>query len=187
MLEVGELSVVGFGEEVKIAHDFGTPFTSDSGAEIFKRLTFAQSKTNVRKLLVESIELFRAARMKASSSASDLWQLQLIVSDGICEDHPSIRQLVRQAQEERIMIVFVVVDAGATQDKVPDASKQSIMDLQTAEFTKDHAGEMQLKMVKYLDTFPFGYYLIVRDVHELPGVLAGALRQWFAEVVDTSV
>jgi midasin len=40
-------------------------------------------------------------------------------------------------------------------------------------------------MVKYLDTFPFRYYLIVRDVQELPGVLAGALRQWFAEVVES--
>jgi midasin len=36
-----------------------------------------------------------------------------------------------------------------------------------------------------LDSFPFGYYLVVRDVRELPGVLAGALRQWFAEVVET--
>jgi midasin len=27
--------------------------------------------------------------------------------------------------------------------------------------------------------------LIVRDVQELPGVLAGALRQWFAEVVES--
>jgi midasin len=42
-------------------------------------------------------------------------------------------------------------------------------------------------MTKYLDTFPFQYYLIVRDVLELPGVLAGALRQWFAEVVDAGV
>ena len=186
MLEVGDMSVVGFGEEVKVAHDFGSPFTSEAGAEIFKRLTFAQNRTDVRKLLQESIELFRAARLRASGSASDLWQLQLIVSDGICEDHASIRQLVRQAHEERIMIVFVVIDAGAAQQAQRQASaKQSILDLQSAEFGKDDKGEMQLKMVKYLDTFPFRYYLIVRDVQELPGVLAGALRQWFAEVVET--
>ncbi|KAK3105482.1 AAA ATPase midasin, partial [Teratosphaeriaceae sp. CCFEE 6253] len=163
-LEVGELSVVGFGEHVNVAHDFSTPFTSDAGAQIFRQFSFAQSRTNVRRLLAESIELFRSARLKAAGSASDLWQLQLIVSDGVCEDHPSIRQLVRQAQEERIMIVFIVIDAAAQRGEPGSGTpKQSILDLQTAEFAKDAQGEMQLKMVKYLDTFPFNYYLIVRE------------------------
>lgn len=185
MLEVGELSVVGFGEDVKVAHDISTPFTSEAGAEVFRQFSFSQSKTNVRRLLGESIELFRSARLKAAGSASELWQLQLIISDGVCEDHPSIRQLVRQAHEERIMVVFVVVDAAAQKAEAAGGPKQSILDLQTAEFVKDQTGEMQLRMVKYLDTFPFSYYLIVRDVQELPNVLAGALRQWLAEVVET--
>ncbi|KAK4561600.1 AAA ATPase midasin [Recurvomyces mirabilis] len=185
MLEVGELSVVGFGEDVKIAHDFSTPFTSETGAQVYKQFNFAQTRTNVRRLLADSIELFRAARLKAAGSASELWQLQLIISDGVCEDHPSIRQLVRQAHEERIMVVFIVVDAAAQKAEASGGPKQSILDLQTAEFVKDHAGEMHLNMVKYLDTFPFDYYLIVRAVQELPAVLAGALRQWFAEVVES--
>ena len=186
MLEVGELSVVGFGEDVKIARDFSTSFTADEGAHIFQHFTFSQNKTNVQRLLAESNELFRSARLKATGSSSDLWQLQLIISDGICEDHPSIRQLVRQAHEERIMIVFIVVDPAVPTTSSTGATQQSILDLQTAEFVTDAAGDMQLKMTKYLDSFPFRYYLIVRNVQELPGVLAGALRQWFAEVVETS-
>lgn len=191
MLEVGELCVLGFGEDVKVAHDFSTPFTSEAGAEVFKSFSFAQTTTNVHKLLKESIELFRAARLKAVGSASELWQLQLIISDGVCENHPSIRQLVREAHEERIMIVFVVVDSAAQNTGVvggngnTQGKGQSIVDLQRAEFVKDADGNPQLNMIKYLDTFPFRYYLIVRDVQELPGVLAGALRQWFAEVVDS--
>jgi midasin len=87
------------------------------------------------------------------------------------------------------MIVFVVVDSavqntGTTSGNAPSKG-QSIVDLQRAEFVKDANGDPQLNMVKYLDTFPFRYYLIVRDVQELPGVLAGALRQWFAEVVES--
>lgn len=39
-------------------------------------------------------------------------------------------------------------------------------------------------MKRYLEGFPFPYYLIVRDVRDLPGVLATALKGWFAEVVD---
>jgi len=185
MLEVGQLSAVGFGENVKVAHEFSTPFTSEAGADVFKHFTFAQSKTNVRRLLVESMKIFQSARLKGAGAASELWQLQLIISDGVCEDHPSIRQLVRQAHEERIMIVFIIVDAAAQATEATGGPGQSILNLQTAEFAKDGAGEMQLKMVKYLDTFPFGHYLIVRDVQELPAVLAGALRQWFAEVVET--
>ncbi|KAK5174738.1 AAA ATPase midasin [Saxophila tyrrhenica] len=186
MLEVGELSVVGFGDQVNVAHDFSTPFTTDAGSRILQQFTFSQSRTNVQRLLTESIEHFRAARLKAAGSASDLWQLQLIISDGICEDHPAIRQLIRQAHEERIMVVFIVVDPAALSSNAANGAKQSILDLQTAEFAKDASGEMQLKMTKYLDTFPFRYYLIVRDVQDLPGVLAGALRQWFAETVDAS-
>ena len=186
MLEVGELSVFGFGEKIKIAHDFTTPFTSEAGAEIFRRLSFSQTHTDVRKMVARSVELFREARLKASGSASDLWQLQLIISDGICQDHPSIRQLVRQAHEERILMVFVIVDANAKKPHGGEEQKQSILGLQTAEFVKDSDGEQQLKFVKYLDTFPFRYYLIVRDIHELPGILAEALRQWFAEVVETA-
>ena len=83
------------------------------------------------------------------------------------------------------MVVFIVVDATAQKAEAEGGPKQSILDLQTAKFVKDAAGESQLSIVKYLDTFPFRYYLIVRDVQELPGVLAGALRQWFAEVVES--
>jgi midasin len=39
---------------------------------------------------------------------------------------------------------------------------------------------------KYMERFPFRYYLVVRDVRELPGVLAGALRQWFGEVAGSA-
>ncbi|SMQ48959.1 unnamed protein product [Zymoseptoria tritici ST99CH_3D7] len=182
MLEVGELCIVGFGETININHEFDMPFTSDAGAEVFRQFSFSQSKTDVKKLLEKSIELFRTARLKATGATSNLWQLQLIISDGLCEDHPSVRQLVRQAHEEQIMVVFIVVDSAAEESSV--GPQKSIIDLPVAQFAKDANGDMQVKMGKYLDTFPFRYYLIVRDVLELPSVLAGALRQWFAEVVE---
>ena len=179
MLEAGELGVVAFGEHVQVAHTFEAPFVGDAGAEVFRHFAFKQRKTNVQLLLQESLTLFREARLRATGSSSELWQLQFIISDGVCDDHPGIRRLVRQAQEERIMLVFVIVDA------VTYGKKQSIMELQEAEFGPDENGDMRVKMRRYLDTFPFEHYLIVRNVGELPGILAGALRQWFAEVIDT--
>ncbi|KAL3469611.1 hypothetical protein BJX99DRAFT_265026 [Aspergillus californicus] len=184
MLETGDLCVLGFGDEdhVRVAHDFGKPFSSEAGVQVFQHFSYQQTGTNVRKLIADSIALFREARFKQSPAGggADLWQLELIISDGICEDHETIRRLVRQAQEERIMIVFIIVDA---------LKGNSILDLSQASFEPDTdstTGEMKLKMKRYLEGFPFPYYLVVRDVRELPAVLATALKQWFAEVVDVS-
>lgn len=174
MLEAGEISVVGFGNEVNVAHEFGRPFTTEAGAQTLQHFTFQQTGTNVRKLVAQSIVLFREARSKNFNAGTDLWQLELIISDGLCEDHDSIRRLVRQAQEERIMIVFVIIDALV--------KGQSIMNMSQAMFDSDGGG---VRIERYLDGFPFPFYLVAGDVRELPGVLAQALRQWFSEVVES--
>lgn len=177
MLEVGEICVLGFGNEVNVAHGFDKPFTSDVGSQILQHFGFQQTKTDVRKLVADSITLFREARRRSFNTGTELWQLELIISDGVCEDHETIRRLVRQAQDEQIMLVFIIVDALL--------DKKSILDMSQAVFEPDAAGETKLKIKRYLDAFPFAYYLVVGDVRELPGVLAQALRQWFAEVVES--
>lgn len=195
MLEVGEICVVGFGAEVTVAHEFDKPFAVDAGVEVFRQFTFRQERTDVRKLLERSISLFRDARAKSTrTGAADLWQLELIISDGLCEEHEAIRHLVRRAQEEHIVVVFVIVDAG---------KGESILDMSQANFEPDDdivagGGEMsenfmggigggstRLRINRYLDSFPFTYYLVVSDVRDLPSVLAAALRQWFTEVVES--
>jgi midasin len=184
MLEVGEICVVGFGENINVAHDFDTPFSSDAGPKVFQHFGFEQKRTDVTKLVRESIELFRVARAKANGSPADLWQMELIISDGVCDssEHEPIRRLLREALEERIMMVFVIVDDVRNKKK-----GESVMDLKEAKFVKNEkTGRSDVKIERYLDTFPFQYYLIVSDVKELPGVLATLLKQWFAEVVDSS-
>lgn len=184
MLEVGEICVLGFGETVKVAHDFDSPFSADAGPKVFQNFGFEQARTDVTRLIRESIELFRAARAKASSAPADLWQLELIISDGVCDssEHEPIRRLLREAIEERIMIVFIIVDDVRNKKK-----GESVMDLKEAKFVKDeYTGASNVKIERYLDTFPFQYYLVVGDVKELPGVLAQLLRQWFAEVAESS-
>jgi midasin len=180
MLEVGDLCILSFGAEdhVRVAHEFGKPFSSEAGVQVFQQFSYQQTGTDVRKLVIDSIALFREARSKRSTGNTELWQLELIISDGICEDHESIRQLVRQAQEERIMIVFIILDA---------LTGSSILDLPQASFERDDAsgtGEMKLKMKRYLEGFPFSYYLVVRNMRELPAVLSTALKQWFSEIAD---
>lgn len=36
-----------------------------------------------------------------------------------------------------------------------------------------------LCLVQYLDTFPFPFYVVLRDIAALPATLADLLRQWF--------
>jgi midasin len=169
-LEVGQISVLSFGEYTHVVHPFDKPFTSDSGVDAFSRFTFAQQKTDVRRLVETSLSLFSSARAQAAASPAELWQLEIIISDGVCEEHDTLRRLVRRAQEQRVMIVFVVVDS---------VRENSILELNRIQFV-----DGEIKTDRYLDSFPFGYYLVVSDVKELPGVLAGALRQWFAESVE---
>jgi len=195
-VEVGEVGVVAFGEEVKVLHELGSPLGDEAGAGVISGFGFKQERTNVRSLMERSIELFRDARGRASGGGGggvDLWQLEVVVSDGICEDHEGIRRLLLKAMEERIMIIFVIVDAAATttMGNVGKGQPQqsSIVDLEKVEFIQmpgegGEAGDMKLVRTKYLDTFPFGYYLVVQDVRDLPGVLSTALRQWFSEVAE---
>ena len=195
MLEAGEMCILSFGTDVRVAHPFDRPFSADAGPAAFQYFNFQQPRTDVKKLLHSSLALFHEARQKsARTGATDLWQLQLIVSDGVCEDHDTIRRLVRNAQDERIVIIFIIVDA---------TKGESILDMSQAVFEpvlpgKDALGmpepssegandtmTTKLRIKRYLDDFPFPYYLVADDVKELPGVLATALRQWFAEVVES--
>ena len=100
------------------------------------------------------------------------------------------------------MIVFIIIDSSAaapsvapvpapsenpaaqppsTKEKAKEKDKTSILDLQSVEITP----EGKVVRWKYMERFPFRYFLVVRDVRELPGVLSGALRQWFGEVVGS--
>lgn len=104
-LESGGLSIVRFGEDVKVVHPFDKAFNSqETGARIFQWFDFQQTKTDMKQLCNQSLQIFEDAR---SSSQSDLWQLQIILSDGVCEDHETILRMVRKAREEKIMMVLL--------------------------------------------------------------------------------
>lgn len=171
-LESGGLSIVRFGEDVKLVHLFDKPFNQETGANVFRWFDFKQERTDIKQLCRKSLKIFENAR---STSHSDLWQLQIIISDGVCEDHETVQRLVRKAREEKVMLVFVVVD-GIT-------SSESIMDMSQVSYVPDPVtGAMSLKVLNYLDTFPFEFYVVVRNINELPEMLSLILRQYFSEV-----
>lgn len=91
-----------------------------------------------------------------------------VISDGRFGDNRNyLKQWLRRAEEQHIFCIFIVVD--------PDTKKDSILEIQA--LTTNENGEMALN--RYIDEFPFAFYVILRQINNLPLVLADALRQWF--------
>nr|CAG8526340.1 11509_t:CDS:10 [Entrophospora candida] len=173
-LEVGNISIVSFGEKVQLLHPFDQPFNSEAGAQVLHQFTFEQNKTYIKSLMESTIKLLENARNNNyygnGSQIKELWQLQIIISDGVCEDHESIKALVRKAVELQIMVVFIIIDNKLEND--------SIMSMNQVKY-KLVDGNMTIQMERYLDKFPFDYYVVLKNINSLPETLADALRQYF--------
>jgi midasin len=192
-LEVGEVGVAKFGADVEVLHGFdGGPFTDAAGARVMGAFGFDQRATDVRSLIEMSLRVLEAARERraaGSSSAGDLWQLEIIISDGICQDHEALRTLLRKAEEQRVMVVFVVIDSlhstvdAAVGPTSTNLAQNSILSMTQVAY-KNVEGRMELHTQRYLESFPFEYYVVVRNVEALPEVLAGTLKQFFERISD---
>jgi len=169
-VEAGQLAVLSFAEQVELLHPFDKPWSSEAGAHVLSRFTFKQRHTHMEALLktvVQTLRLARAQHGASSSAAAQQMQLVLIVSDG--RRSPSWgdpSHWVRLAAQEHILLCFVIIDAAA--------SKDSILDLQSVTYPNG-----RLTISRWMDAFPFPYYLVLRELRALPQVLSDALRQWF--------
>jgi len=135
------------------------------------------------------LEEARERRAMSSQSAADLWQLEIIISDGICQDHEKLRTTLRKAAGQRVMVVFVIIDslhshvdkAGAA--AAASQAQNSILSMSQVGY-KMVDGRMELQMERYLDSFPFEYYVVLRSVEALPEVLSSTLRQFFERISE---
>ncbi|KPI85510.1 hypothetical protein ABL78_5430 [Leptomonas seymouri] len=60
-------------------------------------------------------------------------------------------------------------------------NSRSVLDMQIVSFSG-----MSVVRRPYMEDFPFPYYLIIRDIHNLPDIIADAMRQWF-ELLNSGV
>ena len=71
----------------------------------------------------------------------------------------------QEASERRgVLLAFIILDNPAA----------SLLDTQAVSFAS--GGPV---FAPYLDTFPFPFYIVLRDIAALPATLAALLRQWF--------
>ncbi|KAJ8717968.1 hypothetical protein PYW07_005898 [Mythimna separata] len=176
LLESGDLAVLSFGEKPNLLHPFTEQFSEHSGSKILEQLRFEQTKTKIAQLLDFCTVLFEEQTMRSDAVNA---KLLVIVSDGrgiFSEGESKVLQAVRRARQQGIFLVYVIIDN-------PD-NKDSIMDIRRP--LLDPTTNALTGFVSYLDTFPFPFYLILRDMSALPTVLGDALRQWFELAANTA-
>lgn len=172
LLESGRLSIMSFGERPQIILDHAEQF---DGPKLCGALGFEQNQSRIAELL----HFARVASAEQGGSGADngiFENLLLILSDGrniFSEGETVVRNAVKLARMQRMFIVYVIIDN-------PE-NKNSILDIRVPMFAADRKS---MTFKSYLDTFPFPYYVIVRDLAQLPLVLSDAMRQWF-ELVNS--
>ena len=169
-LEVGKLAVVKFGAEAKVVLPFKDSFSATDGANILSKFSFAQTKTELLKLLNLSNNFFDL------NNSRPLSKLLIILSDGkgvLNEGKTQVIEALRKTRLNGIFVVYVILES--------QENSESVLDIRTATFDKNN----KLTMESYMDSFPFPFYMILRDIEKLPLILSDALRQWF-ELLSTS-
>ncbi|CAK9179916.1 unnamed protein product [Ilex paraguariensis] len=171
-LEVGNLAVASFGKKgnIKLLHDFDQPFTGEAGIKMISSLTFKQENTIADEPMIDLLKYLKdmldaaVANARLPSGHNPLQQLVLIIADGRFHEKENLKRCVRNILSNKRMVAFLLLDS----------PQESIMDLMEASFQGGN-----VKFSKYLDSFPFPYYVVLKNIEALPRTLADLLRQWF--------
>ena len=168
-LEVGDIGVLRFGAEPAIVHDFSQAFTDSDGARVVSQFTFSQGATDMGKLAQAIVRLFESNTAGSGSGGKlvEYQQIVFIISDGRFDfNKGGLKQWINEAQSRHMFIVFIVID--------DPSQNNSITMVKKTIFQGNH-----IEVIPYMDTFPFPFYVVLRNIATLPDTLASALRQWF--------
>lgn len=161
-LDIGQIGLASFGEEMRLLHPFDLPFNSDCGSKLVQSFTFSQKRTRTA-LCVEST-------MMALNTPGDHASLQLVflISDGRIErdSRATLRRLLREMFERNILLALIIVEG--------DSKRDSLLNMKEVTFVN---GKPHVK--RFIEDFPFPYYIILEDMQALPEILGDALSQWF--------
>ncbi|KAI3955574.1 hypothetical protein MKX01_034896 [Papaver californicum] len=172
-LDVGQLAVASFGkmDNIKLLHDFNQPFTGESGIQMISSLTFKQENTFRDGPVVALLKFLNnkldaaVANSRLPSGLNPFQQLILIISDGRLSEQETLKRRVRDILNKKRMVAFLVIDS----------SQESIFDSTAASFDNDG----NCTITKYLDLFPFPFYIVLENMAALPSTLADLISQWF--------
>jgi midasin len=161
-LEIGRIGLASFGDEMRILHPFDQPFTSECGPNLVRQFSFSQPRTRTALCVESTLRVLEAPGDHASM------QLVFMISDGRIErdSRANLRRLFRELNERNILLALIIVEG--------EGKKDSILSMKEVSFQK---GKPFVK--RFIDDYPFPYYIVLHDMQSLPEVLGDALRQWF--------
>eukprot|EP00798_Chlamydomonas_sp_ICE-L_P024875 gene24875-10536_t len=159
-LEVGQVGVIKFGgsDGVVPLQSLDTPFSDAVGPKLVGSLRFAQDNTLADQpmldLMTSLTHMLDVARHQGGAGGI-----------GVGTQKESLHAVVREmAAKQGVCLVFIVLDN----------PQNSLSDMQSVSFLNNKP-----VFSKYLDSFPFPFYILLRDISALPRTLAELLRQWF--------
>jgi len=101
----------------------------------------------------------------------------IVLSDGKF-NKDNARKYLREAKEKRYLYIFVVLDKTCPETEIKAGGNNgSIMQMRSVQKVGG-----AIKLVPYLQDFPFDYYCVVKDTTQLPAALGTILVQWFSMV-----
>ena len=165
-LEVGQISLVSFGEDVNVLHPFDAPFSDATGASWISKLTFEDERTDVLQLMKTTVPMLEEARHNTSGAAENV-QILFVISDAVFSHREACRAWVSEAAAKKQLIVFIIID---TND-----GTSSVLERQSFSFGEDGS----MLQISYMDTFPYPFYIVLRDINSMPQIIGDSLRQWF--------
>jgi len=168
-LEIGQLGIASFGEDMKLLHPFNIPFTAESGVNIVSNFKFDAKRTRTALCVESSI-----AALESAHSVSSSMQLVFMISDGRIErdSRSKLRRLIRQMSEKNMLMVMIIVEGEESSSS--NSNDGSILNMIEVSFVN---GKPKIK--HFIEDYPFPYYLVVGDLAALPEILGDCLRQWF--------
>ena len=107
--------------------------------------------------------------MFKANTGNSTSQLLLILSDGrgiYNEGKAKVLEQVRKLKLANVFIVFVIIETN---------SNESVVDMVSVSFDEN----TQVIRMPYLEQFPFSFYMILKDIVNLPKSLSDSIKQWF--------
>jgi midasin len=173
-LEVGKVAVARIRDRMDLLHGFDDNYTSERAGFIVSQFEFAHcAQTSADHAMANFVcDANKLLDMQNHGNSVVNCPFVIVLSDGRFNKE-NVRRYIREAKEKRYLFIFIVLD----KPKILENGKieSGIMSLRSA--VKNEQGS--IKLVPYLKDFPFDYYCIVQDTHQLPNALGTILVQWY--------
>lgn len=179
-MEVGHVSVVSFGDgvqDVPLASDGTLLQSAPSALQEAHYFDFDAKSTDLLGLLDALPARFASHPGRGCPRLSNLC---IIVSDGICDDHASLRNRLRILQSQHhITCLAIILDTKLSGQSITELNRMHFEYTTPGNNGENGEGKKSIVVSKYLATFPFEAWVIVKDLERLGECLVSALRTWF--------